>query len=42
MVKSHKRPRLSVTPAMVAGVSQKLWSMEDVVAMIEDWEAKDA
>ncbi len=26
---------LRVTPAMAAGVSQKLWSMEDVVAMIE-------
>ena len=30
---------LRVTPAMAAGVSQKLWSMEDVVTMIEEWEA---
>ena len=29
---------LRVTPAMAAGVSQKLWSMDDVVAMIEEWE----
>jgi IS1 family transposase len=30
---------LRVTPAMAAGVSQKLWSMDDVVVMIEEWEA---
>ena len=30
---------LRVTPAMAAGVSKTLWSMEDVVAMIEEWEA---
>lgn len=30
---------LRVTPAMAAYVSQKLWSMDDVVAMIEEWEA---
>jgi hypothetical protein len=23
---------------MAAGLTQKLWSMEDVVAMIEEWE----
>lgn len=31
---------LRVSPAMAAHVSQTLWSMEDVVAMIEDWEAQ--
>lgn len=31
---------LRVTPAMAAGVSQTLWSMDDVVAMIEKWEAE--
>jgi hypothetical protein len=31
---------LRVTPVMAAGVSQKLWSMDDVVTMIEEWEAK--
>jgi hypothetical protein len=30
---------VQVTPAMAAGVSQNLWSMEDVVAMIEESEA---
>jgi hypothetical protein len=30
---------LRVTPAMAAGVSKTLWSMDDVVAMIEEWEA---
>ena len=30
---------LRVTPAMAAGVSRTLWSMDDVVAMVEEWEA---
>ncbi|WIM10178.1 MAG: hypothetical protein OJF58_001133 [Enhydrobacter sp.] len=30
---------LRVTPAMAAGVSKTLWSMGDVVTMIEEWEA---
>lgn len=30
---------LRVTPAMAAGVSQKLWSMEDVVRIVDEWEA---
>ena len=30
---------LRVTPAMAAGVSKTLWSMDDVVAMVEEWEA---
>ena len=33
---------LRFTPAMAAGVSQKLWSMEDVVGMIEEWEKETA
>ncbi len=31
---------LRASPAMAAHVSQTLWSMEDVVSMIEDWEAQ--
>lgn len=30
---------LKVTPAMAAGVTDKLWEVADVVAMIEAWEA---
>jgi hypothetical protein len=33
---------LRVTPAMAAGVSTTLWSMDDVVAMVEAWEARSA
>jgi IS1 family transposase len=29
---------LKVTPAMAAGVTDKLWEMEDLVAMLEQWE----
>ena len=36
-VRIHQTIR--VTPAMAAGVSKTLWSMDDVVAMIEEWEA---
>jgi IS1 family transposase len=34
-VESHFR----VTPAMAAGVSKTLWSMDDIVDMIDQWEA---
>ena len=34
-VRIHKT--LRVAPAMAAGVSDRLWSMEDVVALIEAW-----
>jgi hypothetical protein len=32
---------LKVTPAMAAGVTQRLWEMTDVVEMIEAWEAAE-
>jgi hypothetical protein len=37
-VRIHKT--LRVTPAMAAGVTDKLWEMGDVVKLIEDREAK--
>jgi hypothetical protein len=37
-VRLHKTLRL--TPAMAAGVTEKLWEMSDVVKLIEDMEAK--
>jgi hypothetical protein len=30
---------LRITPAMAAGVSKTLWSMEDVVRIVDQWEA---
>jgi hypothetical protein len=30
---------LLVTPAMAAGVTDKLWSIGDIVKLLEDWEA---
>jgi len=30
---------LKVTPAMAAGVAERLWEMKDVVEMLEAWEA---
>lgn len=33
---------LRVTPAMAAGVTQTLWSLTDMVRVIEDWEAARA
>jgi hypothetical protein len=32
---------LRVAPAMAAGVSTTLWSMDDVVMMVEEWEATE-
>ena len=31
---------LRITPAMAAGVSNKLWEMGDVVKLLEDYESK--
>ena len=31
---------LRVSPAMAAGVSKTLWSLEDIVRIIDEWEAK--
>jgi len=28
-----------IRPAMAAGALQKLWSMDDVVKVVEEWEA---
>jgi hypothetical protein len=33
---------LRVTPAMAAGVTQTLWSLMDMVEVIEEWEARNA
>jgi len=33
---------LKTTPAMAAGVTQRLWEIKDVVEMIEAWEAVQA
>jgi hypothetical protein len=33
---------LRVTPAMAAGASKTLWTMDDVVRIVEEWEAKSA
>jgi hypothetical protein len=30
---------LRITPAMAAGVTKTLWSLTDMVRVIEDWEA---
>ncbi len=30
---------LRVTTAMEAGVTDRLWSLEDVVAIVDEWEA---
>lgn len=36
-VRIHKT--LRVTPAMAAGLTDNLWEISDVVAMLEKWEA---
>ena len=37
ILRIHKT--LKVTPAMAAGVTDKLWEISDVVAMLEKWKA---
>jgi hypothetical protein len=38
-VRIHKT--LRVTPAMAAGVTDRLWEMKDVVGVLEAWEASN-
>jgi IS1 family transposase len=38
-VRVHKT--LKISPAMAAGVSDRLWEISDLVAMLEAWEAKE-
>jgi hypothetical protein len=33
---------LRVTPAMAAGVTERLWSISDIVKVLEGWEARAA
>ena len=35
----HIHQTTRVTPAMAAGVSQTLWSLTDIVRMVDEWEA---
>ncbi len=37
-VRIHSKPRM--TPAMAAGVSDRLWEIGDIVKLVEDAEAK--
>jgi hypothetical protein len=30
---------MKITPAMAAGVTDKLWEMSDMVKVLQDWEA---
>lgn len=39
-VRIHKT--LRVTPAMAAGVTDRLWDVSDIVKVLEDWEASEA
>jgi hypothetical protein len=39
-VRIHKT--LRTTPAMAAGVTQRLWEIGDIVDILEAWEASDA
>jgi hypothetical protein len=37
-VRIHQTPKIS--PAMAAGVTDKLWEMSDMVKVLENWEAR--
>jgi hypothetical protein len=37
-VKIHKAHRM--TPAMAAGVTDRLWEVADIVKVLEDWESR--
>jgi IS1 family transposase len=39
-VKLHKAHRM--TPAMAAGVTDRLWEVSDIVGVLEDWEKRQA
>ena len=39
-VRNHQT--LKVTPAMAAGVTTQLWEMDDLVKVVEAWEAENA
>lgn len=36
-VRQHRTLKV-ITPVMAAGVTGKLWEMEDVVGLLQDWE----
>ena len=36
-VRIHKT--LTVTPAMEAGVTDRLWSLADIIGIVDEWEA---
>jgi hypothetical protein len=38
----HVSARARLTPAMAAGVTDRLWEMADIVNMLEAWEARNA
>jgi hypothetical protein len=40
-IHEHKTLRVSPSTAIAAGVTDRLWEIGDLVAMLEAWEAKD-
>ena len=39
VIHEMKRHRVSVVPAMAAGVTKRLWEIGDIVNVLEAWEA---